>query len=106
MAVTGAITCFSVTQTSDIELKENISAITDSLNKINSIRGVEFDWKNQSGRDYGVIAQEIEQVYPFAVKEGTDGYKSVNYSALIPLLIEAIKDLSAEVNALKAAQKS
>lgn len=104
LKVIGGITCQTLTQLSDIQLKENITRISDSLNKVNLINGVEFDWKDLSGKDYGVIAQDVEKVYPLAVKEGKDGIKTVNYSALIPLLIEAIKDLTAEVNALKAAQ--
>jgi hypothetical protein len=55
--------------------------------------------------DIGVIAQEVEQVLPNAVKEFADGhskgYKSVSYDKLVPLLIEAIKDLRSKVNKLK-----
>lgn len=111
LEVSGIIRCTNVSTTSDIRLKQNISTITDSLKKVNSIKGIEFDWNTAKqtaaeGRDYGVIAQDVEQVYPFAVKEGKDGYKTVNYSSLIPLLIEAIKDLTTEVNTLKASLNS
>ena len=53
------------------------------------------------GKDYGVIAQEIEKVLPELVKENEWGYKAVKYDKLVSLLIEGIKELSTEVNKLK-----
>jgi len=95
---------------SDKRLKKNITPISDSINKLSQIRGVTFEWKKKSGHsgcDYGVIAQEVEKVLPLAVTERDDtGHKAVRYEKLIPLLIEAVKDLSSEVEQLKKQLKN
>jgi len=93
--------------TSDIRLKDNIKKIDKALNKVNSIQGIEFDWVEKeevhgnSGHDIGVIAQEIEKVLPDVVTTRDNGYKAVKYEKIVPLLIEAIKDLSKQVDGLK-----
>jgi hypothetical protein len=90
---------------SDRRLKDNVLTIKDSLMKINMISGYTFDWnKNQTtynGSDYGIIAQEIEAVFPEMVTTRENGYKAVKYDRLIPVLIEAIKELNNEVKRLK-----
>jgi hypothetical protein len=93
--------------TSDIRLKNNIKTIDNALDKVNSIQGIEFDWiekekiHGNSGHDIGVIAQEIEKVLPDVVTTRDNGYKAVKYEKIVPLLIEAIKELTNEVNELK-----
>lgn len=93
--------------TSDIRLKDNIKSIDKALDKVNSIQGIEFDWiekeevHGNSGHDIGVIAQEIEKVLPDIVTTRDNGYKAVKYEKIVPLLIEAIKDLSKQVDGLK-----
>jgi hypothetical protein len=82
--------------TSDINLKTNIKIINDPKNKINQISGITFDWNenaDRTGTEYGVIAQEIEKVLPHCVVTRDNGYKAVKYDNIIPLLIEAIKDI-------------
>jgi len=92
---------------SDIRLKDNIKSIDKALDKVNKIQGIEFDWiekeevHGNSGHDVGVIAQEIEKVLPEVVDTRDNGYKAVKYEKLVPLLIEAIKDLSKQVDGLK-----
>ena len=92
---------------SDIRLKDNIKTIDNALDKVNSIQGIEFDWiekekvHGNSGHDVGVIAQEIEKVLPEVVTTRDSGYKAVKYEKIVPLLIEAIKELTNEVNKLK-----
>jgi hypothetical protein len=99
---------------SDQRLKENVTNIANALNKLQTINGVEFDWTDayisQHGgfdgtfmrkHDVGVIAQEIEAVMPEVVMQRSDGYKAVKYEKIIALLIEAIKELKAEVDSLK-----
>ena len=96
--VTGDITAF---YTSDERLKDNINPIDDPLAKVISISGNTFDWNqnsNKSGHDVGVIAQEIKQILPEAVTERDNGYLAVDYYKVIPLLIEAIKELSEDKN--------
>ena len=98
--------------TSDIRLKENIQPINDALCKVIGVSGNTFNWKplskeeiqtihGNTGRDVGVIAQEIEEILPEAVTTRDNGYKAVYYEKLVPLLIEAIKELKAEVDELK-----
>ena len=92
---------------SDKRLKKNIKPISGALDKLSTISGVEFDWiekeevHSHKGHDVGVIAQEVEKVLPEVVATRDNGYKAVNYEKIVPLLIEAIKDLKAEVDELK-----
>jgi hypothetical protein len=102
---TGDITAF---YSSDIRLKENIIPIPNALEKVNQISGNTYDWKDgydefhsHKGNDVGVIAQEIEQILPQIVTNRDNGYKAVQYEKMIPLLIEAIKELSAKVDRLE-----
>lgn len=93
LRVTRDITAF---YTSDERLKDNKIKITNALDKIDKLSGISFNWNEKSGKtgkDYGVIAQEVEKVLPEVVTTREDGYKAVNYDRLIPLLIEAIKEL-------------
>ena len=84
--------------TSDERLKDNAKPIESALEKVKKISGVEFDWNDKqsthTGHDVGVLAQQIEAVLPEAVTTRDDGYKAVKYEKIIPLLIEAIKELS------------
>ena len=89
---------------SDQRLKDNITPIPNALTKVLSISGNTFDWNEKSdkeGNDVGVIAQEILEVLPEAVTTRDTGYLAVRYEKLVPLLIEAIKELKAEVEELK-----
>jgi hypothetical protein len=93
---------------SDIRLKENIQPIQNALEKVESISGNTYDWKegfeelhSHKGNDVGVIAQEIEEILPQIVTNRDNGYKAVQYEKLVPLLIEAIKELSAKVKQLE-----
>ncbi len=93
--------------TSDKRLKDNITPISNALNKILSISGNTFDWNKKSekeGSDVGVIAQEILEVLPEAVTTRNNGYLAVRYEKIVPLLIEAIKELKVEVDELKASK--
>jgi hypothetical protein len=103
LKVTDDITAFYVA--SDQDLKDNITPIEDPLAKVLSISGNTFTWKegnSNQGEDTGVVAQEIEALgLPGIVKDQESGHKSVQYHKLIPLLIEAIKELKSEVDELK-----
>ena len=92
--VGGDVTAFA---SSDERLKDNIHIIPNALEKVKKLSGVTFEWNNLSdktGSDVGVIAQEVEKVLPEVVTTRDDGYKAVRYEKLIPLLIEAIKELA------------
>ena len=99
---------------SDLSLKENLKLIDSPITLVNQINGYFFDWKDsfisyrggEDGyfvrkQDVGVIAQEIEKVLPQIVATRSDGYKAVKYDKLVPLLIEAVKELHKEIEILK-----
>jgi len=101
--------------TSDIRYKKNIETIDSALEKVQSLRGVTFDWDNDAfeekehtkkpnftERATGVIAQDVEKVLPEAVHENKDGFKNVAYGNMVGLLIEAIKEQQEQIDALKA----
>jgi len=93
------VTAADINSTSDRNLKKNVSTIENSLDIVNSLRGVSFDWKINDKKSYGVIAQELEEILPDLVT--TKENKSVNYNGLVGVLIQAVKELSAEVEELK-----
>lgn len=99
---------------SDSRLKENLRIIEEPISLLSNINGYRFDWTedyiNHRGgedgyfirkEDVGVIAQEIQKILPEAVAERKDGYLAVNYEKIIPLLIEAIKELKLEMDKIK-----
>ena len=98
----GSLTCVNVNSTSDINLKKDIEVITDATDLIKQLNGVKFTWKKNDEKSVGVIAQEVENVLPELISEKQDtGEKSVNYSGLIAVLIESVKELSARVEKLE-----
>jgi hypothetical protein len=99
---------------SDQRLKENITNIDNAVDIVKQLNGVRYDWteayiESKGGedgtfvrkQDIGVIAQEVEKVFPEIVAENSGGYKAVKYERLVAVLIEAIKELSEEVARLK-----
>jgi hypothetical protein len=99
--VTGDITAF---YTSDQRLKDNITPIPNALDKVLSISGNIFDWNEESGKkgtEAGVIAQEVLEVLPEVVTTRDNGYLAVHYDKIVPLLIEAVKELSGKVDELQ-----
>ena len=83
---------------SDINFKENIQTVDNALDKVMSLRGVSFDWKKSKEPSFGVIAQELEQVFPELVRG--ESPKAVNYNGLVGILIESIKDMKQEIVSL------
>ena len=95
----GAITSSGdVTAFSDMRIKHDIETIEGALAKVSDMRGVYFK-RNDGEAGTGVIAQEVENILPEVVKDGE--YKSVAYGNMVGILIEAIKELKAEVEKLK-----
>ena len=94
---------------SDYRLKEDLKDF-DGLNKVLSIKTYDFKWKNEDKRDYGVLAHELQEVVSGAVLgekdaielDGSIKTQMVDYSKLVPVLIKAIQELKAEIDALKA----
>ena len=100
--------------TSDVTLKENVVEIKNALDKVKSIRGVTFDWKDEvierkggedgyfvRKQDVGVIAQEVEEVLPEVVGTKENGIKAVRYEKLVALLIEAMKEQQIQIETLR-----
>jgi hypothetical protein len=113
--VAGAVHASSFPTSSDARLKSNISQLTEVLDKLEKIRGVSFDWNEEYAamgratghREIGVIAQEVEGVFPELVTTwGTENYRAVDYGRLTAVLLEAIKELRAEKDAQIAALSS
>ncbi|CAG5068769.1 hypothetical protein DYBT9623_01501 [Dyadobacter sp. CECT 9623] len=100
----GATLVGALDQVSDRRLKKDFSQLTNSLDKISKVTGYHYRWTNKKLSENiqtGVIAQEIEAIFPELVSTNAEGYKAVNYIGLIPHLIESVKDLKAENEELK-----
>jgi hypothetical protein len=101
--------------TSDRRLKENIVKLTESLDKVNKINGYSYNYINNTTKLVGVIAQELEDILPEAVYNFTPEdiapdtavpYKAVRYDLIIPLLVEAVKELTVKLNDLNILEKT
>ena len=104
LSVGGSITAVSnitaggtITSSSDMRLKKDIVEIDDCVDKVKKLRGVNFKWIQDDREDFGVIAQEVEEVAPHAVIENKEGMKSVDYGRLTTLLIQAVKEQQATI---------
>jgi hypothetical protein len=91
---------------SDKRLKENIKPIDSALDKVIKLQGVTFDWKKSDSildikQDIGFIAQDVQKVIPELVRENEDGMLSMRHQGIAPILLEAIKELKAEIEELK-----
>jgi hypothetical protein len=91
-----------LTVSSDERLKSNIKPLENALDKLKDIRGVSYNKKPSNKAEIGVIAQEVEKHYPELINHDDKGMKSVNYNGLIGVLIESVKQLSSEMNILRA----
>ena len=130
--VTGTLTANQVVTMSDYRVKENIQSLSNSsLDNIMSMNVVEYNYdadllmpiddsdtasiatrnlqlsaeksRIASEKHYGLIAQELQQLYPDLVKESQDGYLTINYLEMVPLLIRSVQELKTEINTLQAA---
>ncbi|MCX4026929.1 tail fiber domain-containing protein [Endozoicomonas sp. SM1973] len=87
---------------SDQNLKQNITLVDNALDKVVQINGVSFEWRSNNQKDIGVIAQNVEQVFPELVSTSPKtGFKQVNYAGLLGVLIESVKELKRENEALR-----
>jgi len=100
MVVQGQLNANGTIYNSDARYKKNIYTINHSLDKVIQLRGVEYEMRKEEfpsmqfteGTQMGLIAQEVEKIIPEVVTTNVDGYKSVDYAKLVPLLIEALKE--------------
>ena len=91
---------------SDKKYKENIKPIESALDKAMQLQGVTFDWKDSESileikEDIGFIAQDVQEVLPELVRDNGKGNLSLRYQGITPILLEAIKELKAEIEELK-----
>ncbi|MDT7879953.1 MAG: tail fiber domain-containing protein [Candidatus Hydrothermia bacterium] len=87
---------------SDERLKENFNNLENALGIIMALNIYNFDWKGTNVEDIGLIAQEVEKVFPQAVKTLENGVKVIDYNKFIALIIKAIKEIKEEIDNLKA----
>ncbi len=94
---------------SDMNLKRNIATINTPMEKVKQLRGVSYNWKTEEyperefseGLQYGLIAQEVEKVFPEMVMTDENGEKAIAYYQLIPMLLEALKQQQQQIDALQ-----
>jgi hypothetical protein len=91
----------NITANSDLTLKKNLELITNPTDKLMQLNGYAYQWKSNDEHQYGVIAQEVEKILPYAVSTGNDGIKGVSYNQIIPVLIEAVKEQKAKIENLE-----
>ena len=100
--VVGKVRADDIVLTSDATLKENIQTLKDGLTKILGLRGVSYQWKDdkkaaREATEIGLVAQEVEALFPELVSTDSQGMKSLSYSKLIAPLIEAIKEQQGQI---------
>ena len=98
--ISGILTATDINSASDIKLKTNIKPFENTLEKIVQINGVSFNWIENNAKSGGIIAQDVEKVFPELVNDGD--HKTVNYNGLIGVLVESIKELKQEIEDLKS----
>lgn len=109
-AIVGVVGILVGLLASDIRLKKNIQPLGSVLDQVMQLRAVRFEWRTEehpdmelpSGRQIGMIAQELEKVFPEFVREGNDGYKFVDFGRFNAVLLEAIKEQQGQINDLKS----
>jgi len=101
----GQVRANGIALTSDARFKQNITGIANALNNLLKLRGTNYFFITNSfpernfstDKQIGVIAQEVEKIFPELVSTDKDGYKSVNYIGLIPVVIESIKEQQTQI---------
>lgn len=106
LQVAGTFKTEKIYHSSDARWKKNIHTVDNALDKVQKLRGVTYEWRTtefpdkhfSEGTQIGLIAQEVEKVLPELVNTGADGYKAVEYSNIVSVLIEAIKEQQALIS--------
>lgn len=114
LTVSGCVDGNNTACASDERFKTNIATVDDALAIVGRLRGVRYQWRTNEfperhfelGAQYGVIAQEVHEVLPELIRKREDGYLSVEYNGLIPLLIEGMKEQQRQIDELKAALRA
>jgi hypothetical protein len=103
LTISGKFNSNGIEETSDIRFKKDITPLAPVLGKVLQIEGVTYNWRREDfperafgeRTEIGFIAQELEKVFPELVNTDKEGYKSVQYSHMVPVLLEAIKEQQA-----------
>ena len=114
LIVGGDVCAANLSCPSDARYKKRIQPLQGALSSILELRGVTYDWRTEAypemafteEEQVGFIAQELEQVYPQFVVTNDEGYKSVDYARLTPVLVEAIKEQQRLINDLQRSTSS
>ena len=114
LVVAGDIKANGTVYPSDERLKTNILPLENTLEKVMKLRSVNYYWRTtefpernfSNNIQFGLIAQEVEQIFPEMVQTDSEGFKSVNYTSLIPVLIETIQTQQQQIEELKNANSS
>jgi hypothetical protein len=91
---------------SDERLKENITPVTNALEKVQALNGVYYNFKGKTKKQVGLIAQDVEKVVPEVVGTAPNGMKALDYSDLVAVLIEAVKEQQTKIDALEKELKA
>jgi len=101
MSLAGSVVANAFYYTSDIRKKENVTNIENSLSKILQLQGISYNLKGEEDKRMGFSAQDLQKVYPELVKEGSDGYLSIDGTGLIAPLVESIKEQQKKIEELE-----
>jgi trimeric autotransporter adhesin len=104
LRINANFTATAVAMPSDARLKKSIKPLGSCLEKVSNLEGISYEWDTEAypdsgfmpGKQIGLVAQDVEKVLPELVSEDKDGYKSVSYTKLTAVLVEAVKELKAE----------
>jgi len=110
--VTGKVYAKSLnttTSSSDIRLKKNLENLTNVIDKLKDIQPVRFEWRKEefpqknlpSGKQIGLIAQEVEKYFPELVSADSQGYKNIDYQRFVAVLLAGIKERQAKIEVLE-----
>lgn len=107
LEISGSVGAGAFFYTSDKSLKAHILPLSGSLSNILNLQGVSFNWKDSGEKGIGLVAQDVEKVYPELVHTNPQsGIKSVEYGNLVAPLVEAIKEQQKQIDELKAEIKA
>ena len=104
LTATGTVQAATINATSDAALKADIRPIPQALDMIAALRGVQFNWVDTGLPSAGLIAQDVQAVLPEAVSTADAGHLTLNYNAVVGVLVEAVKKLTARVEYLEASR--
>jgi hypothetical protein len=91
---------------SDARLKTDIVPVADALEKLMKMNGYMYTLKLDGSVQYGVLAQEVETLFPYLVSTDLNGYKAVNYNGLVAPIIESIHTLNKKINNIESIYES